>query len=181
MLHSKVKVQPGSKDEVLKACGEGNAKLLISRVAYLKELWLVKGKKLGDCDEVRLMGKVLFASLTPMHAAIIVDNLDYFKSNFQGTAEIDEKLLRVACLCGAENIANFLLGRCDNPLYKYDFILTHISASPNKEWAEAVARQMNDKHMEMPVEVDLYSDQSTAQSIANIFNSNHRGRLTFKM
>jgi len=169
--HAKIKIDSESKKEVLEAVGE-NIDYFRSNMEALKGIWQLVAQKIGDCDEVRLMGKVLFSDLTPVNAAIISDNLDFFKKHYQMTAEIDENLLRITCLCGAEEITNYLLEKCHNPLQKYDFILTYVSTSPNEEWVKRIASEMHNKNMEIPKGIYVFCfDSERVALIVNIFDS----------
>jgi hypothetical protein len=97
------------------------------KVAWLKKRW--KGE---HSLVTEVMSPMIAFDLTPVfYAAIIIDNLEYFKKHYHEKQAYDN--LQRACLCGSQKIAEFLLDKLkidyssSDP--EYDFILGYVAAS----------------------------------------------------
>lgn len=95
------------------------------------------------------------------------------------------KNLFLASVCGSQNVAKalleqFLALKAPNTspdelnaarLAIYDdFMLSYVGASPNEEWAKAIAIEMQQAGMRMPLNVhSLYVDSNVSKQIQEIF------------
>lgn len=159
-----------SKKELIEAAGN-NKSVFHAKKSMLKKKWEEIAKYgIGDCHEVRIISPILFRKLTPINVAIIADNLQYFKEKYVTSPEVNKEKLEIACLCGSENIANFLLKPVKKPISYYSFMLPYVAASMNEKWIEKIALEMKQKNIPMPDNIYNFSDIKTINMIKNIFN-----------
>lgn len=115
--------------------------LLLNMTEDKKHQLCRKWLKRGDSEEKRLLSPFLKKQLHPMSHAILVDDIDYFESNYlqhYDTSELEAVFAR-ACLCGSRNIGTMLLDKlqlsyCDN-----EYILSYVCSSNNIEWVTEIA------------------------------------------
>lgn len=141
------------------------------KVQELRAIWL---KEKSDSEELRLIGPIIAGETNPINVAIITDNLDYFKNNYEklyNDTVSYEKALKLSCLCGSQKISEFLLDKvkADYSTDKYSFILSYVCASKNQTWAESIAADMAKHGKPIPANVYAYSDFSLIDKIEEIF------------
>jgi len=142
----KVKIRPHSKAEMLHVLGNNAVKFKL-KYKWLQDKWHnIASNGIGDCQELRLISPIIFATLTPVNASLIIDNVNYFKEHYKEEKEW-EKTFFIACLCGSEEVASFLLDLLDRSKKKPDpgATLAYIAASQNGEWAQKMARELAEK------------------------------------
>ena len=141
--------------------------------AYIAKMKWLKGKwpENKDSTAARLIKPVLYSIAPPLQHAIVADNLDYFSKHYDKTAENSNALLAIACLCGSQNIADFLLGKMELSYTSagHEYILSYASSSPNIEWAEAIAVSFKKAAKPIPREIYSYADDDTLDRITRIF------------
>jgi hypothetical protein len=114
--------------------------------------------------------------------ALVEDNLDYFKFHYQEvySSDLEEPLVR-ACLCGSENIANFLLKglHASYTDEEYRYLLGYVSASPNETLAKTIAEQIAKEGLEMPDNItSLAASYGVIDEIKEIFRKSAETRLS---
>lgn len=149
-----------------------------NNIKFLTEKW----SKATQSTAKELVGPVL-SQTTPMNYAIIVDNDTYFKLHY---ADEKEKMnsnaaLAIACLCGAEKIATFLLEQL-NLTYSsagHDYILRYAAESMNTKWAQKIAKEMSQSMQDVPAEISA-SNNIVNDMIWYILNKdNQRQKSSF--
>ena len=143
--------------------------------AYEQKLdWLLKRWfKEDDGTAARLIKPILFLSSSPFYQSIIADNLDFFKKDYNEDSAHADQYVALACLCGSNKIAEFLLDKLNltylSPGCK-DTILGYVSASNNVEWAKQIATIMSQNRESMPKTVyGLAYNDSIIREISAIF------------
>jgi hypothetical protein len=140
-----------------------------NKIKWLKAKWTSELYNTGE--EACLMQDILFSmSLLPIHIAVIADNLPYFKANYKYDSNNIGMFLQEACLCGSQNIADYLVTVELKSSYKErPGLLAYIAASPNMEWAKQVARILVEEKLPMPRGVYRLTDGRTTREILAIF------------
>lgn len=153
---------------------------LIQRVAPVQTASEDKGKKewlqtrwekiIVDTPSKRLISTVLIKP-TRVDEALINDDLDYFKDNYTVDYPKKRKALEIACLCGSEKIADFLLKKLKEEFTnkKNEYLLAYASASPNQEWAKKIAKKMTESGLTMSDTVYSLANGKLIDEIVNIF------------
>lgn len=137
---------------------------------WLKKRWI----KIGDSEETRLMRPIILKQPNILNNALIDDELDYFKAHYEKVyKDRPEQALARACLCGSEQVADFLLLDLLKSSYtdeKYPYLLNYICASSNLEWAKTVTKEMQQKGLVMPKHICRFANYETADIIRKIFD-----------
>lgn len=131
-------------------------------------------KRLFPSKESALMSQVLSKRLSPspVDCALVVDNLEFFRSNYTYFyGKKSELALQIACICGAKKIALFLLDilkiNLTNP--KMHYLLEYIMTSDIK-WAEEVAHAMiKAGQKEMPKGISAFPTTTEYLKIQDLF------------
>jgi len=159
------------KEELRKAAGE-SLEDFEEKIQWLQEKWC---KKQYDSNELRLMSSIIIRPTNAINFSIISDNIEYFKDNYldeYGSDNQLKKALKLACLCGSKQIADFLLNKLEARYSTegYDFVLGYACTSNNLAWVEAIAKAMKEDGVKMPDCVYGYADYNLIDVIEKIFN-----------
>jgi phage gp36-like protein len=164
---SKINVEELEK-AILEA--RGSDPLTTAKIEWLKAKWQnVRYRKMGE--ETTMMHAILFESTTPLHTAVLADNLSYFKTHYTYNAENIELFLTEACLCGSKNIAEYLLAELKVSYKDFTESLAYIAASMNTEWAKEVALLLAKQKLPMVLDVYRLADGPIVDEIAKIFKA----------
>ena len=149
------------------------------KILSLQTKW---GAKKSDSDELRLIGPLLTRKTNPVNFALMMNNVEYFKANYKTYYKPEQYkgMLILACLCGSDKIANFLLSelKADYTTKGYEFILGDVCASDNEAWAKSIAEYMFSKNVPMPEGIYLYASWNLIESLENIFK---KEKLVFNL
>lgn len=157
-----IKISPNSKVEFQRAIND-TPLFFKEKILWLQEKWGGLSKNFGDSHELRNISSCVFDTITPLNAAIIVDNLAYFKEKYIQDTEKTYKLFQIACLCGSEGIANFLYEKLETKP-EPSTLLQLVSASQNQEWAKKIAKEIKT----IPDEVYLFcTEKKVRDAIKN--------------
>ena len=128
-----------------------------------------------DSEAARVICPALKNNLNiPIFIAIIGDCVAYFQQN-----EImitPEKALELACLCGANQIGDYLIKKYP-AFIKYDFILPYAISSDNSAWVRKLAEQQITAGLTFPDRVYLYGEPQLAQEIEQSFKKQLHANL----
>jgi len=149
-----------------------NANDFEKKIGWLQEKW---AKENSDSEELRLISSIIARKTSPTNLSIIADNLTYFTNNYKQEYKTDDNLkkaLKLACLCGSEKIARFLLDKlkvsCST--YGYGFVLSFACASNNEKWCQSIAADMAKEKAPMPDGVYAYASYELISEMKKIFN-----------
>ncbi len=153
-----------------KACQEAigsNITVYTSKVKQIKEKWAHQ----SDSTPARLMGNLLSSNIPPLYHSIVADNVEYFRKNYDITKVNSNELLAIACLCGSQKVADFLLKKLNlNYLSPgYEYILTYAATSNNIDWVKKIAEVMSQDQKEIPKDLAAFADFSVINTIEEIF------------
>ena len=155
----------GNKRRYFDAIG-GEDSNYVEKLSWLKNRWFTE----TDSRERRLINPLIYQYSTPLHQAIVADNISFFTKN-HNKAEL-RNYLDIACLCGSKNIADFLLTqlKVEYSTPGYELLLGYIASSMNGGWAIEAADHMAKKGTVMPKNVyGLASNDHVIDEILKIF------------
>jgi hypothetical protein len=148
----------------------GNDPKTLDKIKRLKEKWQTS-RYLKLRQEASIMNAILLNPPTPMHVAVLSDNLPYFEENYKkSNPENLELFLIAAFLCGSRNIAEYLLKKCESSYITYTPSLAYIAASLNPEWAEEVANMLAQQNVPMVKDIYRLASDPMIDKIRAIFN-----------
>ncbi len=140
-----------------------------SKIAQLRTKWT------GQCDTTcdRLILPLLSGANIPIHYAVIADNLDYFKANHETSKIKLDETLRIACLCGSKDVAEFILATLKlNYLSPgCEFVLSYAAASENTAWVEQIATEFSKAGRTIPEDIYIHTDPAMIRKIKAIFRN----------
>lgn len=140
------------------------------KLAWLKEKW----NNARDSHPARLICPMLSEPVSAFHHSIISNNLGYFKLNYNKNEVNSNALLAIACLCGSEDIANFLLKQLGSNYLstENEYVLGYVLASQNTKWAKNIASTLALAGKKMPGDLRDFADRSMVEAIGKIFQGN---------
>jgi hypothetical protein len=150
------------------AMGEDKDKFK-EKMEWLQNKW--KNRNYGLL--ANLICPIIFNKVKPIYIAIIADNINYFKLYYESECKLKEAL-SMACLCGSQQIADFLLKTLNQSYLskENEYTLGYVTTSPNIEWAKNIATQMAKAGKSMPKSVyGKESDDDVIDIIENIFET----------
>ncbi len=158
------------KDELRNAVENPND--FEKKIGWLQEKWV---KENSDSEELRLISSIIVRKTNPTNFSIIADNLTYFANSYEKEYKTDnnlKKALKLACLCGSEKIAVFLLDKLkvNYSTPGYDFVLSFACASNNEKWCQSIAADMVKEKAPMPDGVYAYASYKLINEMKKIFN-----------
>jgi len=119
-------------------------------------------------DDVLAMWNFMLHPRDAIGSAIIADDLDYFKNNYQESIDKKDYWLIIAPFCGAKKITDFLLAE-SNLTYSSFNILSYVAASPNETWLMDIAEKMAFDGLSMPKGIFLYANDDVIDQVEDIF------------
>ena len=138
----------------------------VAKIKQLRDKWSsARYQDIGE--ENSIMYPILFMKASPIHTAIITDNLVYFKKHFE--PQIAKLALTEACLCGSRNIAAYLLTVLNSNYIEHPDLLAYIAASMNTEWARDVAHTMAEAKIPLPKQIYRLAEGPVIDMIVEIF------------
>lgn len=120
-------------------------------------------------EETSIMRSILLMRARPVHTAIMVDNLDYFKTSYE-PAYLELALME-ACLCGSRQVAEYTLELLKTSYTERPRLLAYVAASPNVEWTKAVALTMAKAKSTMPKDIYRLAEPSVVDTVKGIFKT----------
>lgn len=137
-------------------------KVFYQKLKGLAEKWYGQYASIGDCDGHRLMNNTFVRELgNPLFAATVVDRLDVFVKSFRTqkpSPDFSLHWLEVACICGAEKIASYMLGQTDHALWLASpDIVPYALSSGNGVLTMDIARLMHAVSGTNPRYLHIYS------------------------
>jgi hypothetical protein len=159
-------------EELAKAISEarGTDPNTTAKIEWLKEKW-GNARYCNMGEETTMMHAILFMSSTPLHNAVLADNLSYFKRHYKHGAEYAELFLIEACLCGSRNVAEHLLATLKSNYKAFPDSLAYIAASMNTKWAKEVAHLLAKQKVPMVMDVYRLAEDPIADEIVGIFKA----------
>jgi hypothetical protein len=160
----------GSTEDYQKAIKEamGEDPRASEKIAQLRNQWQSpRYQNIGE--EASIMRSILLMNARPVHTAIMVDNLNYFKVNYE-QAYLELALME-ACLCGSRNVADYTLELLKTSYIERPKLLAYIAASPNIEWTKAVALTMAKAKLTMPQDIHRFAQGSVVDTVDRIFKT----------
>ncbi len=168
--------QPGTKNfpadnanqqNYIKAIGREDAEYS-TKINWLKKRW----DATQDSAPARLICPLLYAPAAPLFHAVIADNFEYFKQNYNPESVNLNRILAIACLCGSEHIADFVLKQLKSNYLspEQEYMLGYVAASMNTKWAENIARTMANAGKNMPASAQDFATDQVVNSLEKIFN-----------
>ena len=156
------------EEEIKKATG--NNPVAEKKIEWLKTKWKSERyKKAGE--EATMMHNILFMPCQPIHAAVLSDNVQYFKQNYQFNWETVDLFLTEACLCGSRHIAEYLLKELKFGFKERPDLLACITASMNTTWAKEVAQMLAQQNVPMTKHIFRLANGPLVTEIVNIFKN----------
>lgn len=176
MLHHKKSKRELAIEE---AAGEEYSKFEL-KLKKLRSKWESIAKK-GEYEETRIISPLL-QKITPIGAAIINDNLEFFKKVHEKECEDKTMLLPLqqACLCGSERIASFILEELKRNYTSdgYLFVFGYATASDNVEWVERMASELVSNGETLPAYVHaICTNEVILQKIVDKFKANRSTKV----
>lgn len=145
------------------------------KLEWLRKKW---EKPLYQNSEAALIiSPILFGKTRPIHMAIVADNLEYFRGQYEQELEGNYELaLAEASLCGSRDVAEFLLQQLKSSFIadNHSDLLVYVAASNNTDWAIDIAREMAQAHITMPTTMYSIVDYKTIDNIISVFKNDNK-------
>lgn len=148
-----------------------SADIFYGNLEGLAKKWLGADAPIGDCDGRRLVNEVLLREINnPIFHAIIFDKLDCFISSFKDASHPPIFWLELACICGSQKVAIYLLGNISKDIWVRSNIIPYALSSGNNDFALEIARIMKSCSVTDAGLVTLYrfGNFSTAEQISQL-------------
>ena len=155
-----------------------NAETFYSNLKTLAMKWLGANAPIDDCNGKRSVNYIFRKGIkNPMVIAIVANNINCFMKHLweqeSSNAQLPIFWLELACICGAKDIALFMLGKTGKIWTKpHSNIVPYALSSGNNEFALMIANLAKASSVTEVDFLNIYNfcDSSTLEEVKSMFS-----------